>query len=221
MNSAKVSTTKPVLILLYGFPGAGKTYFARNLSDNLEAAIVHSDRIRNELFEEPRFDKQEDEIINHLMNYMTEEFLSSGVNVIYDTNAMRKTQRHALREMARKKHAKTLLVWFQVDSDTAFNRLKNRDRRTVDDKFAVEYSQVEFRKYASKMQQPELTEDYVVVSGKHNYSGQKNAFFKKLMEMGLYTTNTSQSQVAKPGLVNLVPNSAGRVDMTRRNINIR
>jgi hypothetical protein len=221
MTVQKISTNKPVLILLYGLPGAGKTYFARNLSANFEAAVIHSDRIRNELFEEPRYDEQEDDIVTHLMNYMSEEFLGAGVNVIYDTNAMRKSQRHGLRELARKKQAKTLVVWFQVDADTAYNRLRNRDRRTADDKYAIDYSQTEFRKYASKMQQPEMTEDYVVVSGKHNYTGQKNAFFKKLIEMGLATNDRAQSQVAKPGLINLVPKSHGRVDMTRRNINVR
>jgi predicted kinase len=58
------------------------------------------------------------------MQYMTEEFLNADINVIYDMNAMRKSQRATLREMARKKGAKTVVVWFQMDSETAFNRIK-------------------------------------------------------------------------------------------------
>lgn len=219
MASTKISTTKPIMVLLYGLPGAGKTYFARNLAEFLNCAVIHSDRIRNELFEEPRFDEQENSIVTHLMNYMSEEFLNAGVNIVYDTNAMRKAQRHQLRELARKKHAKTVLVWFQVDPDTAYSRLGKRDRRTADDKFAVDYTQSEFREFASHMQHPEPTEDYVVVSGKHTFPSQKTAFFKKLMEMGLIDTTSAKQQVAKPGLVNLVPKH--RVDLTRRNINIR
>lgn len=208
--------------MLYGFPGSGKTYFSRNLSEDLECAHVQSDRIRHELFEEPRFDKQENEIIMHLMDYMTEEFLSAGITVIYDTNLVRKSQRVAVRNMARKKHAQTLLVWFQIDPDSAFRRLNNRDRRKTDDKFALEYDERDFRQYASHMQHPETTEDYVVLSGKHTYNSQKSAIFKKFMEMGLISTDGIKSTVAKPGLINLVPNaSSGRVDMTRRNISIR
>jgi len=43
---AKLIPTKPLLILLYGFPGAGKTHFARQLSETIHAAHVQSDRIR-------------------------------------------------------------------------------------------------------------------------------------------------------------------------------
>ncbi len=222
MSNVKTRLNKPLLVLLYGFPGAGKTYFARNLADTLESAHVHSDRIRHELFEEPRFDEQENGIITHLMNYMTEEFLGAGVPVIYDTNMIRKSQRRRIREMARKKKIDTLVVWFQIDPDTAFARLKKRDKRKTDDKYAVDYNQDKFRKYAAKMQHPEVKENYIVVSGKHAFSSQKTALFKKLAALNLISLSTAQSHVTKPGLVNLVPTTFhGRVDLSRRNINIR
>lgn len=220
----KITTTKAVLVLLYGFPGAGKTHFARQLSENLACAHVHGDRIRFELFEDPQYDRQENGIVTQLMQYMTEEFLSAGINVIYDVNAMRKSQRATLREMARKKGAKTIVVWFQMDADTAFDRTQKRDRRKADDKYAMEYNSDMFRRYITHMQQPDATEDYIVVSGKHTYPSQQTSFFKKLMEMGFIDTQNAQTKVAMPGLVNLIPRmptSGGRVDMSRRNINIR
>lgn len=221
MSTVKVRTNKPLLILLYGFPGAGKTTFANQLTNSLDCAHVHGDRIRYELFEEPRYDEQEDGIIKQLMDYMTEEFLKAGISVIYDANMSRKTERHEIRELARKKHAKTLLVWFQLDPDTAYSRTKKRDRRKSEDKYAFDYTESEFREYASRMQHPAPTEDYVVVSGKHTYPSQKSSLFKKFMEMGLVTNETAKANVAKPGMVNLIPNTqTGRVDMSRRNINI-
>ena len=222
MSTEKVTADKPVLVLLYGFPGSGKTHFANQMSQHFNCAHVHSDRIRHELFEEPRYDEQENGIVTHLMEYMTDEFLKAGVSVIYDVNAMRKTQRRALREAARKKGVKTLVVWFQVDAETSYGRLKRRDRRTADDKYAVDYTREEFKSLASKMQHPEAIEEYVVVSGKHTFPSQRTAFFKKLMEMKIIDSQTAQSKVAKPGLINLVPNSLknGRVDMSRRNIRI-
>lgn len=222
MNVAKVRTNKPLLILLYGFPGAGKTNFASHMTDVLDCAHVHGDRIRHELFEEPRYDEQEEEIIKQLMDYMTEEFLKAGISVIYDASMSRKSDRHIMRELARKKGAKTLLVWFQIDPDTAYGRLRRRDRRKTEDKYAIDYTESEFRHAASKMQHPMPTEDYVVVSGKHTFASQKSSLFKKFLEMGLVSSDTARVNVAKPGMVNLIPNTqAGRVDMSRRNINIQ
>ena len=225
MSNAKIRTNKPVLIFLYGLPGSGKTHFSSNLTEVLDSAHVHGDRIRNELFEEPRYDEQEDGIVSHLMDYMTEEFLRAGISVVYDANMSRKNDRHAMREMARKKNAKTLLIWFQIDPDASYSRIKSRDRRKSDDKYAFDYTENEFRQYASRMQHPVPTEDYVVVSGKHTFTSQKTALFKKFMELGLIDNATAKANVAKPGLINLVPNAhtltgTGRVDMARRNINI-
>lgn len=217
----KVVLSKPLLILLYGFPGAGKTYFARQLCENLRAAHVHGDRIRSELFEQPRYDREENEVIEHLMEYMTGEFLNAGMSVVYDTNAMRLAQRRQLRDLARKSGAQPVLVWFQVDADSAFARASKRDRRRADDKFTPPTDRPTFDRLAAGMQNPQ-NEDYIVISGKHIFATQLSAFVKRLRELKLITINETQAKLVKPGLVNLIPNpAAGRVDMSRRNIVIR
>ena len=155
------------------------------------------------------------------MDYMTEEFLRSGVSVIFDTDVSRKATRKRIREKALKKKAETLVVWFQVDPETSYKRLGKRDKRKADDKYAREFSQEEFRQLASKMQHPEERENYVVVSGKHTFASQKAAFMQKLIELGLVDRNAAKGNVAKPGLINLIPKTHGRFDQGRRNINIR
>ncbi len=216
----KTTLNKPVLFSMYGYPGAGKTYLARNLEHDLFVARISADHIRHELFSKPRYDAQENNVVTHLMNYITGEFLNTGVSVIYDINAMRPGQRRQLRELARSHKAEYMFIWLQIDPENAFLRTQRRDRRTLDDKYSEDQSKNSFERQMALMQNPE-NEDYVVISGKHTYSSQKNAILNKLFQSGLVSAGTVQGHVAKPGLVNLVPNlHAGRVDMNRRNISI-
>lgn len=227
----KITPNKPLLILLYGFPGAGKTYFARQLSEHMQAAHVQSDRIRGELFDEPRYDKEEDTVVGQLMDYMTEEFLNAGLSVVYDVNAMRYTQRHAMREAARKLKVQPLLIWLQIDPESAYARIAKRDRRRVDDKYAPAVDRAKFENLATGMQNPRTTEDYMVISGKHVFPTQFGAVMTRMHELGLVDySQMSSTKIVKPGMVNLVPKVTqvtqingpnGRVDMSRRNIVIR
>jgi predicted kinase len=222
MKMSKVVPSKPLFIMLYGYPGAGKTYFARQLCENLQAAHVQGDRIRGELFAEPRWDAQENGVVNQLMEYMAGEFLAAGMSVVYDTNAMRASQRRALREMAHKAGASPVVVWFQIDLESAFTRTVKRDRRRNDDRFAAPMSQEAFKNIVSHMQNPENTEQYIVISGKHLFSTQLSATMKRLHQLKMISSEDMTNRVVKPGMVNLVPQpTTGRVDQSRRNIIIR
>jgi len=221
---SKIIPSKPLFIMVYGFPGSGKTYFARQLCEQLQAAHIQGDRIRSELFDQPRYDKEENTVIAQLMDYMAEEFLSAGLSVIYDANAMRFAHRHALRDMARRHKAQPLLVWLQIDPETAFVRATKRDRRKIDDKYAAPIDQNIFQAIAGYMQNPRNVEDYTVISGKHVFNTQFGSVVKRLHELGVIPYEQVSNKVVKPGLVNLVPTvpkMGGRVDMSRRNIIIR
>jgi predicted kinase len=217
---AKIYPSKPFLLLVYGYPGSGKTYFSRQFSENVQSAHMQADRIRGELFETPRYDKQENDVVTQIMDYMTEEFLSAGLSVVYDVNAMRISQRLVLRDLARRFRAQVILVWFQLDQETAFGRSVKRDRRRADDKYAANWDRTTFDSFVDHMQNPTSNEDYIVVSGKHLYNMQQSAVISKLRTNGVLSQDDANPHVIKPGLVNLVPNQ-GRVDMARRNISIR
>ncbi len=202
---SKIVPTKPLLIMLYGFPGAGKTYFARQLCNELHAAHIQGDRIRAELFEEPRYDKEENSVVGHLMDYMAEEFLSTGLSVVYDVNAKRAAQRHELREIARQHHAMPLLIWLQIDHESAFARASRRDRRQMDDRYSTSLDRATFETLSAGMQNPAPIEKYAVVSGKHVFKTQFSAVIKRMHELSLINSDHVADKVVKPGMVNLVP----------------
>lgn len=218
---AKISPAKPMLLMLYGYPGSGKSHFATQFCQDVNIAHIYGDNIRHQLFERPTRRSRENEIIDNLMLYMTEEFLKTGISVIYDTDALRLAKRRNLRDLARKYQAGHLLIWIQVDIESAYLRVAKRDRRKAEDKYSAQYDRSTFNDIIKRMQNP-LNEDYVVVSGKHTFNTQKNAVIKKMYERGLLDMDNATSKVVKPGLVNRVPPlRAGRVDTSRRNIVIR
>ncbi len=221
MQKPKLIT--PILIYMYGLPGSGKSYVSRQLAELFGMAHVSSDRLRFELFENPKHDKTENMVVAHLMDYMAEEFIKAGQSVIYDISVNRINDRRALRDLARRCKAKELRVWVQVDIDTAWTRSQSRDRRKPDDKYASSIDQATFEKYMKSMQNPTSAENYLVLSGKHLFNSHKNAFLRRFNEMGILSLPTFTPS-SKPGLTNLInrPQSqAGRVDFSRRNLTIR
>jgi predicted kinase len=226
----KIIPTKPVLILLYGFPGAGKTFFARQFANAVQAAHLEQDKIRAELFEKPKYSKQENYVVDHIMEYMTEEFLASNISVVFDLNALRSAQRKALRAMAASKGADTLVVWLQIDPDTAYGRSSKRDRRKSDDRYAYGYTVAQFKELATKMQAPKEKETFVVVSGKHTIESQLSSVMKKLTELKIIQHTAASSRMIRPALINLIPTNHQRpqpdggisgVQPARRNITLR
>jgi len=217
LDMAKITTTKPVLILLYGFPGAGKTQFALQLCEQMVATHVHDDRIREDLFETPTYSKDESHIVSSLMAYMAGEFLRAGVSVVFDTNAMRLSQRKALRALAKDAGAEVVLLWFQIDSEGAYARASHRDRRRVGDRHARRLNRNEFDEIIRAMQNPEGNEGYQVISGKHTFGSQKTALVRHLLDRRLILPNQNTAHIAKPALVNMVPHPS---EGSRRNINV-
>jgi predicted kinase len=217
---AKIHPVKPCLLFFYGFPGSGKTYFARQFCDNVQAAHLQADRIRGELFENPRYDQQEDSVVSHLMDYMTEEFLAAGLSVAYDVNAATAKQRRNIVNLALRYRAQPLLIWFQLDAETAFARNIKRDRRRADDKYAGQWDRTTFENLTGQMQNPVSSEQYAVISGKHLFNMQQSAIISKLRALGVLSSDAS-SRIIKPGLVNLIPKHSDGRGLSRRNISIR
>lgn len=218
---AKLNFTKPVLILLYGYPGSGKTYFSRQLVDEVNIAHLQADRIRSEMFENPKYDKQEDGVVYRTMNYLTEELLGAGLSVVYDTNALRTSQRRILKEIAMKAKALEIVVWFQIDVESAFTRVATRDRRQSDSKYSMPLDRTTYDYILQYMQNPSSGEDYIVVSGKQYFKTQFATLSKRLRDLNAIEQSDANNPIIKPGLVNLIPNASLRSTINRRNIFIR
>ncbi len=213
---SKITLKKPFILVLYGFPGSGKTTFAKQFCEEFGMVHLQEDQIRQEFFGNNQVDPS---VQQKAIGYIAGELLRCGVGVVYDSLNNAKTKhRKTIKELAKKNKAETITIWFQIDPDTAYYRTQHRDKRKSEDKFATKYTEASFRSALEVQQNPGANEDYTVISGKHTYRSQKNAVMKKLYDLGLVEVSQMSQKVVKPGLVNLIPN---RGDIGRRNISIR
>lgn len=219
--SHKVTSIKPFVLSMYGFPGSGKTAFARQISEELGIIHLQEDKIRVDLFGDntsPGAMKG----ARKVLNYMAHDYLKAGISIVYDGGVVRASERRKVREVALQTKTTSILVWLQADPETTFERTQNRDRRKADDKYSFEYDEETYRDILAHMQNPEQ-EEYIVVSGKHTFHSQRSAVIKKLFDKNLISVEDMSSKTIKPGLTNLVPKNPVQLrgDIIHRNISIR
>lgn len=213
----KIHPVKPSVIILYGYPGSGKTTFAKKLSEEIKYAHLDADRLFNETAKGNIPAKN----VTAMMTYLANEFIKAGVGVIFDIDLPRAVDRHRIKQFAKAHKLKHIIIWLQIDIDTAQIRATGRDKRKADDKFAKAYNQQSFKAFAEKMQNP-TDDETVVISGKHNFNSQKSIVIKKLLQKNLIKSEELDGRIVKPELMSLVPKPtlSGDARGEKRNISI-
>lgn len=176
----QLELTPPLLILTMGYPGAGKTFFARQFAEEYSLPRISEERIRSELFEQPAFNAEEANIINRITQHMLEETMKSQHAIICDGTFATLKSRQAVYELARKNGYRTLTVWIQTDANTAAQRASHRDKRNPDNKYSFALDNSTFNQIKSRLQRPTEKEVAVVVSGKHAFKSQYMTVLRKI-----------------------------------------
>lgn len=95
-----MNNIKPNFIMMVGLPCSGKSTYAKELSNDLEAIICSSDAIRKELSGDINLQDKNEEVFKVLHNRIKEN-LKEGKSVIYDaTNINSKRRRSFLSEFS-------------------------------------------------------------------------------------------------------------------------
>lgn len=179
----QLQLTPPLLIITMGYPGSGKTFFARQFAEQYGLARVCEDVIRYELFEKPLYNSDESEIIGRIFRYMLSELLSTNQTVICDGLLLTKSERNEISKDAKSRGYRSLTVWLQTDIQTSAFRAARRDRRNPDDKYSANLDQQTFTRIKNTLDRPDEKEQSIVISGKHAYRSQSLSVLKKIAGM--------------------------------------
>lgn len=119
---------QPVLILVGGFQGSGKSTLISRINETYKINIVSTDAIRQSLCDSgikvsPEFEKRVDEIYEELI----EKYLSNNSSIIIDANAHAKRIEN-IENLVKEKNSRHLLIkiFLNASEEVLKDRIKNR-----------------------------------------------------------------------------------------------
>jgi predicted kinase len=156
--------SQPTLYLMLGYPGAGKTTTARIISKLTGAEHLWADHERRKRFGKPTHSHKENLELYAELNKYTDELLSLGKSVVFDTNFNFYKDRQRLRDIASKHNAATKLVWVYTDKAIAKQRATaNSDMQ--DTRILGDMSAADFERMANNLQTPQPDEEVIEIDG--------------------------------------------------------
>ena len=175
-----LSLQRPLVMLVIGEPGSGKSFFARQFVEMFGAPLVSFDQLQFRLFSEPTYSQEESTIVTDVMKIQIEELVKTQKLFIVDGGMNSRVSRHNIQQLTKDKGYDTLVVWVQTDQATAKKRALQRDRRRSGDNLNHSLSEDQFESIAKRLTPPQSREDVIVISGKHTFSSQARTVLKRL-----------------------------------------
>ncbi len=120
---------EPVLIVVSGLPGTGKTYFCNKLAERLPFLILESDALRKALFPSPSYAPEESSRLFQAIYSLIEGLLKRGISLILDATNLSERYRERLYNIASRLNARLILARVEAPAEVVQERLKNRAER--------------------------------------------------------------------------------------------
>ncbi len=155
---------QPVLYIMVGYPGAGKTTVAGHIHNITGAQHLWADKERIARFKKPIHKPEQSRQLYDQLNKEAEQMLVHGESVIYDTNFNFKHDRERLRDIAEKIGANYKLIWVQTPRDLAESRAVNNSEGKPT-RLWGNMKQVDFTRMANHLEEPSPDENPIIIRG--------------------------------------------------------
>lgn len=120
----------PVLVLVSGLPGTGKTYFSKELSKRLPFVTLGSDSLRRVLNPNPTHNKSESVRLFSAIHSICERLLREGRSVIVDATNLTEKHRQYFYDISDRTGVKIIIVQITASPLVVKERLEKRGKET-------------------------------------------------------------------------------------------
>lgn len=117
---------RPVLVMLCGLPGTGKSTLARELAPRLPAVVVESDQVRRRLYNPPSYSPEESQQVHRVCHILMGWFLNHYYHVIYDATNLYEHHRQLVVRLAARNAARLIVVEVTAVDEAIRQRLVPR-----------------------------------------------------------------------------------------------
>ena len=117
---------RPVMVVISGLPGSGKTYFGRMLRAQLPLIVLESDALRKTLFPSPRYTSAENARLFSDCHSLIFNLLKRGNSILFDATNLIEGHRGRLYHIADTLEIKMVLVQLHASPEVVYERLKGR-----------------------------------------------------------------------------------------------
>jgi len=160
---------QPVLLGIFGVPGAGKTEIARYLQQRHPLLILSTDALRLQ------YGLTSGLVTRQVMDHLARALLPQRIGIVFDGIHLSHTDRQAVQQLAHCSQAASWLLYVTADSSVIDQRLQMRMRRaeqtTTEGKFVI--TPEHFRRIVSYLEPPTPDEAVITVDTSCNDVGEQ------------------------------------------------
>ncbi len=116
----------PMLVVLSGLPGTGKSHFARELTKLVSFLVLESDRVRKLLVARPKYTRGEHSRVFRACHLLIEDYLARGCRVLFDATNLTESFRQPLYFVCERLSVPLTLLRFTAPRAVVRRRLEER-----------------------------------------------------------------------------------------------
>lgn len=169
-----LSLSIPYVIAMIGQPGTGKSYFAKQFTDNFHMPAVSEEYFRN-------YARRTDDGTTMAADVL-HELMKIKQAILFEGDLDKKSERDSLVRFCHQRGYKVLFVWVQTEPEVA----RQRAQKSMTAR--------EYKQRALAFEPPTNKEQYVVISGRHTQATQARTVLKHLVESRQRKTPAAATQ---------------------------